>query len=99
RVALEGTYRLGDFGSGGKIAQSPARHGVRLGNAVYRYGEVLHFGGNGAYGEGFFTAVDKFFVNLVGEHEYVVLFADGSYRPDFIFGVHRARGVAGGVED
>ena len=98
-MALKGVYRLGDVLRRGEIAHPPARHGVRLGNAVDGDGEFLHFLRASRDGERLYAVITELFVNFVGKHEDLFFLADFGYRAHFFFRIYRARGIGRGIED
>ena len=98
-VALEGIDGLGDLLRGGEPADAPARHRVRLGDAVDDDRMILHPLADLRHGEVLYAVVDELGIDLVGEHPNARLFAHRGQGADLRLGVHRARGVGGRVED
>ena len=98
-MALEGIDRFCDVLRRGEVTDAPARHGVRLGNAVDGNRQILHLLGTSRNREGLHTVIAELFVNLVGKDEDFSLLADLCNRAHLLFRIHRTRGIGRGIED
>ena len=92
-------HDLGDVFGGQGIADTPAGHGIGLGNAVDENGALLYVLAQRGDGDELPAVVDQLIINFVSDDIHVPGDADVGQGPEHLPGVQHARGVGGRVKE
>src|SRR5262249_53086603 len=93
-VALDGIDGFGDRFGRGEITQTPAGHGVSLGEPMHDYSMLVMRLRKAGHAGMLRAVIDQLLINFVAHDEHVLLHANIAQSLDLSTGVERARWVA-----